>query len=414
MTPSIVDRSLTGAGLLAAAAAEVTSWPFISPSRARQVKWVSGEYTRALAHPEHPLDDGASVEEVFTCGPVDVYLCLARTGRLRVRQAADPSRGSGNSEQIRLEVLGLLVTACGAEGTADLPPQPDPPSKRPVTKRPRALLRAQLTELADAPAATTSQLRMLAAGAVVSDTGIRAGGMCACTTEDLSPTLEELRVVRRPQGWSESQAYTELVALSGLSRASLKRWLPERHQLLTRVAGTMTALWVSLHSNHHDGQAVPAGNPPHAPGPGPRLDPGGRRDEHRDGWTAVLGALAHAHGAAAPGLAPKAVAAPMQPDAEKAAALLDEVDARARALAELRRMGEDGSTAELQARIAVRQAVRDAWAEGVEHTVQLTVLAEAGLTDSIALAAAGWEPVLLAAIDRSSGWGRPSKATAAV
>ncbi|NEE37976.1 hypothetical protein G3M53_72835, partial [Streptomyces sp. SID7982] len=62
------------------------------------------------------------------------------------------------------------------------------------------------------------------------------------------------------------------------------------------------------------------------------------------------------------------------------------------------------------ARLAVRQAVRDAWAEGIEHSVQIQVLADAGLSDTASLAAAGWEPVLLAAVDREQGWGRPSKA----
>ncbi|MFE5866833.1 hypothetical protein ACFQ77_40685 [Streptomyces virginiae] len=205
---------------------------------------------------------------------------------------------------------------------------------------------------------------MLAVGAVVSDTGIRAGEMCARTIEDLSPTLEELRAVRRPQGRSESEACTELLALSGLSRAALKRWLPERQQLLERVGGTATALWVSLHGNHHVGKAVPAGTP-------------------------------------------------LMPDAEKAAVLLDDVAARGRTLAELRRAGEEGGTAELQGRIAVRQAVRDAWAEGIEHTVQLSTLAHAGLADTVSLAAGGWEPVLLDVIDRGQGRGRPTKAAAA-
>lgn len=114
------------------------------------------------------------------------------------------------------------------------------------------------------------------------------------------------------------------------------------------------------------------------------------------------------------GVEPDAIRAPMMPDAEKAAVLLDDVAARGRALAELRRAGEEGGTAGLQARIAVRQAVRDAWAEGIEHTVQLSTLAEAGLLDTASLAGAGWEPVLLDAIDRGQGWGRPSKAAASV
>ncbi|MFD6916560.1 hypothetical protein [Streptomyces virginiae] len=217
---------------------------------------------------------------------------------------------------------------------------------------------------------------MLAVGAVVSDTGIRAGEMCARTIEDLSPTLEELRAVRRPQGRSESEAFTELLALSGLSRAALKRWLPERQQLLERVGGTATALWVSLHGNHHDGQAVPAGTTPLMP-----------RGLARAWTRAVVETNVAIAGQPSweplptrmeqlrRGVKPSAVRAPMMPDAEKAAVLLDDVAARGRTLAELRRAGEEGGTAELQGRIAVRQAVRDAWAEGIEHTVQLSTLA---------------------------------------
>lgn len=411
---NVVDRELAGAELLAAAAAEVASWPFVSVSRARQVRWVAGEYSRALAHPDHPLSADAGVDEVFTRVPVDAYLRLARTGELRLRRAADPSRGSDNSEQTRLEVLRLLVTACGAQDFADLPPLPDTPRKQPVAERSRALLRTQLTGLADSPGGSAGKLRMLAVSAVVCDTGIRAGEMCTRRIEDLSPTLEELRVVRRPQGSSEQEAYTELLPLSGLSRAALKRWLPERQRLLTRVEGTATALWVSLRGNHHNGRHVPEGTP---------LMPRGLARA----WTRAVVDL-NVEMAGQPsweplptrmeqlrrGVTPTVMAAPMQPDAEKAAGLLDDVGARGRALVELRRAGEENSTAGLQARVAVRQAVREAWAEGIEHTVQLSVLADAGLVDDAALAAAGWEPVLLAAIDRSQGWGRPSKAAAAV
>ncbi|MCY0947287.1 tyrosine-type recombinase/integrase [Streptomyces antarcticus] len=416
MSHDTVDRTLKGPDLLAAAAAEVASWPSISPSRARQVKWVAGEYTRALAHVEHPLGAGARYTELFTAEPVRAYLKLARTGQLRVRQAADPAKASDNSEQIRLEVLRLLVTACDAFDYAELPPQGEPPRKKPVAKRPRSLLRAQLTQLADAPDATTSQLRMLAIGAVVCDTGIRAGEMCALRIEDLSPDLQELRVVRRPQGWHESEAFTELIPLSTLSRAALRRWLPERHRLLERVGGTATALWVSLHGNHQDGRTAPAGTP---------LMPRGLARAWtravtetniemagQPSWTPLPARMEQLRR----GVKPTAAPAPMEPDAEKAVLLLDEAADRGRALAGLRRAeGGDEDTAGLvlKARQAVRLAVRDAWAEGIEHSVQLSVLADAGLTDEASLAAAGWEPALLAAIDRGQGWGRPSKAAAA-
>jgi hypothetical protein len=237
--------------------------------------------------------------------------------------------------------------------------------------------------------------------------------MCALAIENLSPLLEKLRVVHRPQGWSEAEAYTELLALSGLSRAALKRWLPERQRLLTRAGGTATALWVSPRGNHHDGQHVPEGTP---------LMPRGLARAWTRTVTDTNNELAGQPSweplprawSSCRGITPKTAAAPMTPDAEKAAAILDAIADRGRALAELRRAGEQDSTTELQARVAVRQAVRDAWAEGIEHTVQLSVLAEAGLADDAALAAAGWEPVLLTAIDRSQGWGRPSQTSDAV
>ncbi|MET7622693.1 hypothetical protein [Streptomyces sp. NPDC005408] len=73
------------------------------------------------------------------------------------------------------------------------------------------------------------------------------------------------------------------------------------------------------------------------------------------------------------------------------------------------------TTAELQARVAVRQTVREASAEGIEHQLQLRVLSDAGLVDVVALAAADWE-ASAARRDRWGPWafGRPSKSPAAV
>ena len=402
-----MDTTLTGAELLQAAAAEVTAWPTVSVSRARQVRWVAGEYSRALEHPGHPLTDAdATVRRIFRAEPVAVYLALAHSGELRVRKAADPKRASDHSEQTRIEVLRMLVTACEAEAYAQLPAQPDPPSKPPVAKRPRSLLRESLRELADRPDALPGQMRMLAIGATVADTAARAGELCSRTVEDLSPTLEELRLLRRPQGWNEDAAYVELIALSGLTRAALRRWLGERQALLRRVGGTATALWVSLHGNHHDGKAVPAGTP---------LQPRGLARAWtravtetnielagQPSWTPLPTRMEQLRR----GVTPTATEAPRQPDAERAAELLETVARRAAELAAARSEGEEGSTAELAARVAVRQAVREAWAEGVEHRLQLGVLVDAGLAETADLAAAGWEPALLAAIERAAGWGR--------
>ena len=343
-----------------------------------------------LEHPDHPLAAGdATVRRLFRAEPVAAYLALARRGELRVRRAADPGRGSDNSEQTRIEVLGLLVTACGAEAFAQLPAQPDPPAKRPVAPRPRSLLRASLTALADRRDAGAGQIRMLAIGATVADTGIRAGELCSRTVEDLAPSLDELRVVRRPQGRNQTQAFTELLPLSELSRAAYRRWLPQRQELLRSIGGTATALWVSLHANHHNGRAVPAGTP---------LQPRGlarawtravietniELTGHPD-WTPLPTRMEQLRR----GVTPQAVPAPAVPDAERAAGLLEDVTRTGTQLAAPRETGE-GATAELAARVAVRRAVREAWAEGIEHYVQLGVLADAGLKDTADLTAAGW------------------------
>ncbi|MEW1551329.1 hypothetical protein [Streptomyces tsukubensis] len=407
-----VDRSLKGADLLLAAAAEVRSWEGeISQARARQVRWVAGEYGRALAHPDHPLGTDAHGADLFRRFAVDAYLALAARGALRVRRsAAAPS--SGHSRQTRIEVLALLAKAAGMY--AELPPQLDSASKTPVPGRARSLLRASLEEVADQGAALPGQIRMLAIGAVVADTGARSGELCALRLDDLAPSLEETRIVRRPQGWSPEEAYVELIILSGLTRSALRRWLTERHALMERVQGTAAAVWVGLRANHRGKHPVPAGTP---------LGPRGLADA----WTLAV-SRTNQQMAGEPswvplpvrmeqlrrGVSPKASPAPRNPDAERAAVLLDAVADRGRALAAVRRAGDPDSTGELEARLACRKALREAWAEGIEHTVQLSVLAEEGLADTADLAAAGWEPTLLAAVDRAVGWGRPSKAKTAV
>ncbi|MFE5190039.1 hypothetical protein [Streptomyces sp. NPDC056628] len=112
------------------------------------------------------------------------------------------------------------------------------------------------------------------------------------------------------------------------------------------------------------------------------------------------------------GVSPKTSPAPRQPDAEQAAVLLDDVTECGRVLASVRRSGEPDTTEELEARVACRKAMRAAWAEGVEHAMQLSALVEVGLTDTADLTAVGWEPALLDAIERAAGWGRPSRAKA--
>ncbi|POX58853.1 hypothetical protein C3492_35575 [Streptomyces sp. Ru62] len=401
-----VDRSLKGPELLLAAAAEVRSRGEISEARSRQVRWVAGEYGRALAHPDHPLDIDTEAGPLFRRDAVDAYLDLAGRGVLRVRQAAAPASGD-HSRQIRIEVLALLAKAAGVY--ADLPPQPDPARKQPVPKRARSLLRSSLEEAAD-QAALPGQIRMLAIGAMVADTGARSGEACAWRIDDLAPSLEEVRTVRRPQGWSEAEAYVELITLSGLSRAALRRWLIERHALLERVQGSASALWVSLHANHRADHAIPAGTPLETRGLyrawTRAVEQTNQQMAGEPSWVPLPTRMEQLRR----GVSPKASPAPRQPDAELAVVLLDDVAACGRALAAVRRSGEPDTTEELEARLACRKALRAAWAEGIEHAMQLSALVDAGLTDTADLTAAGWEPALLDAVERAAGWGRPSKA----
>lgn len=406
-----VDRGLTGPDLLRAAAAEVCSRDGeISEARGRQVRWVASEYGRALTHANHPLDSDAEARLLFRRDAVEAYLDLAARGELRVRQSAKADSGD-NSRQTRIQVLALLAKA--ARVYADLPPQPDPARKQPVPKRARSLLRTSLEEVTNRDDALPGQIRMLAIGATAVDTGARSGELCACRIEDLAPSLEEIRIVRRPQGWSKAEAYVELIALSALSRTALRRWLVERHALMERVQGTSTALWVGLRANHRGDHPVPPGTPLETRGLfrawTRAVEQTNDQMAGEPSWVPLPTRMEQLRR----GVSPKASPAPIQPDAEQAVVLLDDVAECGRALAEVRRSGEpEDTTADLEARLACRKAARAAWAEGIEHVMQLSTLAEAGLTDTADLAAAGWEPALLAAIERALGWGRPSKAKA--
>ncbi|MCX4682617.1 site-specific integrase [Streptomyces sp. NBC_01433] len=405
-----VDQSLTGPEVLRAAAVEVCSWEEeISEARGRQVRWVAGEYGRALAHADHPLDNEAGARALFRRTAVEAYLDLAARGTLRVRRSAKASSGD-NSRQTRIEVLALLAKA--ARVYADLPPQPDPARKQPVPTRARSLLRTSLEEIADRDGALPGQIRMLAIGATAVDTGARSGELCACRIEDLAPSLEEIRIVRRPQGWGKAEAYVELIALSRLSRTALRRWLVERHALMERVGGTAAALWVGLRANHRGDHPVPPGTPLE-----PRglfrawtraVDQANQLMAGEPSWVPLPTRMEQLRR----GVSPKASPAPRQPDAEQAVVLLDDVAECGRTLAQVRRSGEPDTTVELEARLACRKAARAAWAEGIEHMMQLSALTEAGLTAAADLTAAGWDPTLLKAIERAAGWGRPSKAKA--
>ncbi|MFC5070118.1 hypothetical protein ACFPN0_00580 [Kitasatospora cinereorecta] len=94
-------------------------------------------------------------------------------------------------------------------------------------------------------------MRMLAMAAIVLDTGARVGEMRAIRLEDLSPALEEVRIVRRPRNARPNDPVSvEVYPLRRSTRAALQRWLLVRRLLMVDVTGTADALWVSVRGNH--------------------------------------------------------------------------------------------------------------------------------------------------------------------
>lgn len=223
--------------------------PGVSAARARQLRWVAGELHRAAGREEFPAAARTSLAALFSADAVAVYLSLAACGELRRRAVADPGRAPDASMRVRVDCLELLARAARVPLRA--PQRPAVPEPKPVVgARQRSLLHHHLAEQAERSGADPGRIRLLALIGVVLDTGARAGELCALHVGDLSPDLSSVTVVRRPQARSVSPPVTEVLPLSGPSRAALRRWLPVRQQLVVSVRGTATALWVSVRGNH--------------------------------------------------------------------------------------------------------------------------------------------------------------------
>ena len=169
--------------------------------------------------------------------------------------------------RVRMDCLEILARAGSVP--AVLPDRPAMPDlKTPVDARRRSLLLDWLTEHADRPGADAGRIRLFALVGVVLDTGARAGELCALRLDDLDADERTVRIVRRPQARSVNPAVTEVLPLSGPTRAALRRWLDVREELVRHVQGAVTAMWVSVRGNHagvpdSDGNARrrPAGMP---------------------------------------------------------------------------------------------------------------------------------------------------------
>ncbi|WP_377268187.1 hypothetical protein [Peterkaempfera sp. SMS 1(5)a] len=223
--------------------------PEVSAARARQLRWVAGELARAAARGALPAGAGHSVGGLLEPRAVADYLESAARGELRRRAVPDPARSSDASMRVRADCLAIVARAAGVP--LELPQRPEVPEPRPtVDARRRSLLLRHLADGAGRHRADPGRLRLLALVGVVLDTGARAGELCALRLDDLGEDLDQVRVVRHPQARSVSPPRTEVLPLSGGTRAALRQWLPARGGLVAAAQGRVDALWVSVRGNH--------------------------------------------------------------------------------------------------------------------------------------------------------------------
>ncbi|MFI6981354.1 hypothetical protein ACIBSV_22540 [Embleya sp. NPDC050154] len=227
----------------------VTARADTSAARARQLRWVVGELRRALVQEGFPPEARASLAALLSADPMRRYLELAGSGRLRTRTVAGDGVSTTASIRVRMDCLEILARA-GSVPIA-LPERPAMPDlKPPVGARQRSLLLDWLTAHADRSGADAGRVRLFALIGVVLDTGARAGELCALRLTDLAPDERTVRIVRRPQARSVNPAVTEVLPLSGPTRAALARWLDVREELVRHVQGSVAAVWVSVRGNH--------------------------------------------------------------------------------------------------------------------------------------------------------------------
>lgn len=221
----------------------------VSKSRARQLRWVAGELALVRNHEDFPFRDAASAADLLQPGPMTAYLDLAARGELRRRAKAGDAHATTASMRIRADCLkilgehgGILVAVADRPGLPELRETVDGPS--------RSQLRDYLARRAETAGAPAARVRLFALIGVELDTGARVGELAALTLADLADDLSTLRVVRRPQARTVSEAVHDTVKLSDGTRAALKAWLEVRETLVQPLHGSPKALWVSVMPNH--------------------------------------------------------------------------------------------------------------------------------------------------------------------
>lgn len=391
-----------------------------SEARERQIRAHARELVRALQHADHPLDVDADLADVFDRDALTAYERLALAGELRDRGAKRPT--SEATANVRSGVMVLLQRELGLE-VFHLRQQEEQPRKEPVDVDRRERMRTSLQTVADYIGRRTHWtaegglltrgyprwVRMLAMASVTLDTGSRVGELCALRLEDLSPALTEVRIVRRPQNARpDDPVSVEVYPLRRATRAALTRWFLVRRLLMADVTGSADAVWVSVRGNH-GGNADEESGPDYRPA-GTTLQARGAQRAYAaavakvnaelggtEGWSPLPERMEQLRRGVA---APELHLVPPRPDAEKAAALMRQLENAGRQLAALPD-ARSTATAGRAARDGAREALREAWRLGIEHQVQLDVLSASGLL-AYDTPRAGWEPELLRALDRAA------------
>ncbi|WP_404798756.1 hypothetical protein [Streptomyces pristinaespiralis] len=391
-----------------------------SEARSRQIRAHARELVRALKHPGHPLTVADDLVDILARDSLTAYEQLALAGELRDRGEKRPT--SEATAMVRSGVMVLLQRELRLE-VYHLRQIEQLPGKTPVDVARRERLRDSLQTLSDHIGRRTGWtveggllnrgyplwVRMLAMSSVVLDTGTRVGELCALRLEDLSPTLEEVRVVRRPQNARpDTPDAVEVYPLCRATRAALQRWLQVRRLLMADVTGGADWLWVSTRGNH--GGVVAEGAQPVYRPAGTALQPRGVARSYTTTVTKVNIDLAGTEGweplpvrmeQLRRGVAtPDVILVPPAPDAERAAALMERLESASRELADLPDAKSLATTGR-QARDEARHVLREAWHQGIEHRVQLAALGASGLP-ALDVPRAGWEPELLRAMDRAA------------
>ncbi|WP_338715992.1 tyrosine-type recombinase/integrase (plasmid) [Streptomyces acidiscabies] len=391
-----------------------------SEARRRQIRAHARELVRALMHPEHPLTVADDLADVLERESLQKYERLALVGELRDRGEKRPT--SEATAMVRSGVMVLLQRELGLE-VHHLRQLEQLPGKEPVDVARRERLRVSLQTLSDAIGKGTGwsverglltgnyplRVRMLAMASVVLDTGARVGELCALRLEDLSPSLDEIRVRRRPQNARpDTPVVVEVYPLRRATRAALKRWFLIRRLLMTEVTGGADWLWVSVRGNH-GGVVADDVEPEYRPA-GTALQPRGVARSYTrtvtkvnidlagtEGWEPLPVRMEQLRRGVA---APELYLVPPTPDAERAARFMADLEEAGRRLAALPD-AEAVPTVGRDARRLARYALREAWREGIEHRVQLAALGSSGLS-ALDIPRTGWEPELLRALDRAA------------